>query len=848
MNRTELGHPTSEIVARWRKLPAPLPLDEAGDKTTATKARAECDEIQKFIVTWPSWLFARGDVAAGGAGDESPLEFSDRTLDVKPVYHFAYVRGGGRGPVQKGPAKIYLNVVTVNPAMGEKPVIIWRNLTVGFRPIAPRAQVKAGESAIVLAADAEALANLRRGILPPGQRQTLRALATDETAGRLNFGKSPDGTPIGPDDFASEGSVMFEVPMPEGQFSMNLSVDAELGANRDQVVRILISDRADGMTRGQPTRALVGDMSSAGYKAFRAGVMEYAALLPPNSHGEPTPADKDPVPDPFDNTYNVPEHDEFVQKVKYHRDDSFVVENLIDDATRARLDQAWNDLYASFEYHDSYLRLLASHFKFDLKGDGIAQMDKARIAALPAEMRKYVVPLRREYDAVVAAQAAARPGHVRDCLEFASRAWRRPLTAQEKIGLRSFYNKTVAADPDHRKAIRALLTRILIAPQFLYHVEQVSGGERAGDSPQIKPLTNWEMASRLSYFLWSSIPDDELRRAAGAGELSDPAGIGRQVKRMIADPKARRFATEFFGQWLGFYHFDQSKGVDTSRFPEFTDDVKEAMYDEAVSFFEHIVRMDRPVREILFADYTFLNKDLARFYGVKKEIKSTEAVEMTPGAGEFQRGGALRLGALLTATSAPLRTSPVKRGDWILRRILGTPTPPPPADAGSLPADDKLFGGLTLKAKLEQHKRNASCANCHMRIDPLGFSLEHYDSTGRWRERYADGNPVEDAAALPDKTEIKGVNGLLEYLRSKDALVRKNLSYKLVGYALGRTVLASDQLLIERMTQSGGDATISQLAAEIAVSKQFRNRRAGEESPETTPAKSKVAMNATRRR
>jgi hypothetical protein len=184
----------------------------------------------------------------------------------------------------------------------------------------------------------------------------------------------------------------------------------------------------------------------------------------------------------------------------------------------------------------------------------------------------------------------------------------------------------------------------------------------------------------------------------------------------------------------------------------------------------------------------------------------------------------------------------VKRGDWILRRILGTPTPPPPADAGSLPADDKLFGGLTLKAKLEQHKRNASCANCHARIDPLGFSLEHYDSTGRWRDRYADGNPVEDAGTLVDKTEIKGMDGLLKYLRSKEPQVRKNLSYKLVGYALGRTVLASDQLLIERMSQSGGDATFAQLAAEIAVSKQFRNRREGEENPETTPAKSKVAV------
>ncbi|MGH9769643.1 MAG: DUF1587 domain-containing protein, partial [Blastocatellia bacterium] len=463
MNKQTQGYPTSEAVSRWLKLPAPpasvLAGAEAGDKTAAA-ARAGCEEIQKFIVTWPSWLFARGDLAAGGAGDESPLEFSDRTLNVKPIHRFVYVRGGGRGPAQPGLAKIYLNVATVNPAIIEKPVIIWRNLTVGFRPIAPRAQVKSGESPIVLAEEAQTLANLRRGIAPPGARKTLRELVSGETAKHLNFGGSPDGGGLGPDDFASEGSVMFEVPMPEGRFSLNLQVEAELGKNRDQVVRIVISDRADGMTRGQPTRALVGDMTSPGYKAFRAGVMEFARLLPPNSHGEPTPADKDPVPDPFDNTYNVPEHDEFVQKVKYHRDDRFVAENLIDDATRARLDHAWNDLYASFEYHDNYLRLLAKHYGFDLKGNGIAQMDKARIAALPAEMRKYVIPIRREYDAVFAAQAAARPGHIRDCLEFASRAWRRPLIEKEKQDLRSFYDKTLGADPDHRKAIRALLTRI----------------------------------------------------------------------------------------------------------------------------------------------------------------------------------------------------------------------------------------------------------------------------------------------------------------------------------------------------------------------------------------------------
>ena len=846
MNRPVLGYPVSEVAARWRKLPAP------GDKTAIAAARAGCDEIQKFMVTWPSWLFARGDLAAGGAGDESPLEFSDRTLNVESKQRFAFIRGGVRGGnFPPGPAKIYLNVAPVNPAIPGKPLILWRNMTVGIRPRGPaRGQTlaaapltegkpaqpassqpsqigqtgaKAGGQPPAqptpeeLAQQALTAANLRRGQPPPGPRQTLRSLVTPETAKRLNFGVSPDGTPIGPDDFATEGSAVLEIPLPEG-FTLDLQVDAELGRNRDQVARILIADREDGRTRGQPTRAIMGDMKSEGYKAFRAGVMEYASLMPPNSHGEPTPADKDPVPEPFDNTYNVPEHDEFVQKVKYIRDDRFVVRYLVDDATRTRLDQAWMDLYASFEYHDNYLRLLASHFKFDLKGDGIAQMNRARIATLPAEMRKYVVPLRAEYDAVQAAQAAARPRHLADALEFASRAWRRPLTEKEKLGLRAFYDRTLRADPDHRKAVRALLARILVAPQFLYRVEPAVSNDAA------RPLTNWEMASRLSFFLWSSIPDDELRRAAGAGELTDSPGIERQVRRMLADPKARRLSTEFFGQWLGFYHFDQHQGVDTTRFTEFTDEVKEAMYDEAVSFFEHVIRKNRPVSEILYADYTYLNRDLARYYGVKQAPKSMDRAELVEGANAFHRGGLLRLGAVLTATSAPLRTSPVKRGDWILRRILGTPVPPPPADAGSIPADDKLFGGLSLKARLEQHKRNATCANCHTRIDPLGFALEHYDSTGRWREQYPDGKPIEDWAATADKTEIAGVDGLLNYIRGRETQVRKTLSFKLVGFALGRTVLASDQALIERMVNAGGDAAFSQLVAEIATSKQFRTR------------------------
>ena len=194
------------------------------------------------------------------------------------------------------------------------------------------------------------------------------------------------------------------------------------------------------------------------------------------------------------------------------------------------------------------------------------------------------------------------------------------------------------------------------------------------------------------------------------------------------------------------------------------------------------------------------------------------------GANEFQRGGVLRLGTVLTTTSAPLRTSPVKRGDWVLRRILGTPTPPPPADAGSIPADDKLFGGLSLHDKLEQHKRNATCAGCHTRIDPLGFPLEAYDSTGRFRSKYGDGKPIDDTSQTIDNAKIVGTQGLLDYLHTKDGQIRKTLAMKMIGYSLGRTILPSDYPLIDRIVGLGGDAHFSQLVDEIVLSRQFRNR------------------------
>ena len=811
VNRVNSGHPTRATIEAWRKLPAPT----SDTASSIAKARAGCDELYKTLTTWPSWFFARGDLAAGGAGDESPLVFDDTTLKVAPTHRYVYPigprfgRGRGGPTPSSGPTSVYLTFASINPTPGVNPVVIWRNPRVVIRGAAPPVPgAPAGGRG--------------RGTGPVLSSKPLREVLPEDAIAALKFGTSPDGTAIGPDDFATRETVSFAIPTPTGGNTAELQVDAELGKDRNAVVRLLVADRPEGSTRDPNQRALLGDPTSAGYHSYRAGMAEYVSLLPPNSHGEANPADKDPVPQPFDNTYNSPEHDAFVLKVKYQRNDAFFTANLVDGVERARLNQAWIDLFGSWPYHDAYLAMLVDHYGLKLKSAQIRDLDAAAIAAQPAAARPYLTSLRAHYDEVVRAQRLAEPGHLTDALVLASRAWRRPLTAAEKFSLRGFYDTARTTHKlDHDAAVRALLARILVSPAFLYRVETAAAGSE-------KRLNPWELASRMSFFLWSSIPDDELRRAAAAGELDDPASLTKQVRRMTADPKARRVATEFFGQWLGFYHFDEYRGVDTGRFPEFTDEVKTSMYDEAISTFEYIVRQNRPVTEILHADYAFLNKPLAKFYGLDNvvDVKTTGGVERVDGARKFNRGGALRLGSVLTTTSAPLRTSPVKRGDWILRRILGTPTPPPPADAGTIPADDQTFAGMTLRQRLAQHKRNATCANCHLRIDPLGFPLEGFDAVGRSRTTYTDGKPVDVTGEFADQTTIVGSDGLLQYLQSREALVMTTLSRKMIGYALGRTVMASDRPLMRSMADRGGATTFADLAVKIVGSRQFRYRDA----------------------
>jgi mono/diheme cytochrome c family protein len=817
VNRTGSKYPSREMLDAWRKFEPP----SADRAASLARARAAADALTKKLVTWPSWFFARGDLAAGGAGDESPLVFDDTTLTAEPRHAFVYPlnrRFGRPTPGQPpapavgpGPWTVHLTFDVLN-AGKRTPSVVWRN---------PRVVLRTPAS---LPAPFEPAAITRTRVPGPILKTfPLREILPASERDRLRFGVSVDGTRLGPNDFAATGPLQVEIAVDHEGYLAELHTDVELGADRDAVIRVMLSNRPDGVARMAGQRVFVGDTKSTGYRIFRAGIAEFVALLPPNSHGEANPADKDPVPAPFDNTYNSPEHDAFVMKVKYQRSDDFFIRNLVEGEERASLEHAWNDLFGSWPYHDAYLGMLLDHFGVASDGKRIADMTPARVAALPKEAQGHVRRLVAHYDAVTQAFRRAETRHVGDALDFASRAWRRPLAPAEQEELRAFYQASRTAHGlDHGGALRALVARVLMSPAFLYRVEATTADAESA-------LDGWELASRLSFFLWSSIPDAELRRAAAAGELRDPEKLASQVRRMTADPKARRLATEFFGQWLGFYHFDHYRGVDTSRFPEFTDEVRAAMHEQSVATFEYLIREKRPLKEILHADYTFLNPALAKFYAVEAKLASpTGQMEKVDGASAFDRGGALRLGSVLTTTSAPLRTSPVKRGDWILRRLLGTPTPPPPADAGTLPADDKSFAGQTLRERLASHKREARCASCHRRIDPLGFPLEGFDAVGRRRQTYADGKPVDVSGEFQDGTTIAGAGGLLKYLESQERKVLTTLARKLLGYALGRNPQPSDRRLINEMVSAGADASIADLAVRIVTSRQFGHRSSAE--------------------
>jgi hypothetical protein len=406
--------------------------------------------------------------------------------------------------------------------------------------------------------------------------------------------------------------------------------------------------------------------------------------------------------------------------------------------------------------------------------------------------------------------------------DFAGRAFRRPATSQEIDQYTGFVSLAQKQGDPFEEGVATALQAILVSPNFLFRIER--------DRPALAgrpgvPVSDYELASRLSYFLWSSTPDAELLRVASESRLKQPAVLSAQVRRMLRDAKSRALVENFAGQWLQFKNIDVMK-PDLERFPVFDESLRLAMRRETELFIENIIREDGSVLEFLDANYTFLNERLARFYGIPgvtgPEFRRVDVSATNRG------GGILSHGSILTVSSYSTRTSPVLRGKWILENLLNAPPPPPPPSVPALD-DTKVGQAGTLRQQMEEHRKNPACASCHSRMDPLGFGLENFDAIGSWRTE--DGKfPVDASGALPDGRSFKTPAELKALLKQEKEAFIRGLTEKLLTYALGRGVERFDRPVVAAITTRlpAHNYRFSQLVMEIVNSMPFQMRRAAE--------------------
>lgn len=506
--------------------------------------------------------------------------------------------------------------------------------------------------------------------------------------------------------------------------------------------------------------------------------------------------------------------DEVVTLTLFYRQDDALRRLMLTDAEVEELNGLWDELLfvtqepLRFEVAFEQIREFATQDRPDLvtKWDPL----KPGVVARADAFRKRLIE--------------TEPTHVAAVLRFAKKAWRRPLTDAERTNLQGLYHKLRDSEILHDDAIRLVVARVLTSPAFLYRREQQPDGAQAG------PVSDIELATRLSYFLWSSMPDEELLEAALSGRLtaddSRSPSLRKHTTRMLKDSRTRRLAIQFATQWLHLRDFDQNDDKNETLYPEFAE-LRDDMYEETVLFFEDMFRNDRSILDLIGADHTFLNGTLAKHYGINgvtgPEWRRIDDVQARG------RGGVLGMATLLASQSGASRTSPILRGNWVFETLLGERLPRPPADVPQLP--EKVPSGLTARQLIEKHSSVAACAKCHAKIDPFGFALEQYDAVGRLRP-----DIVDTTTKLADGHSVTGIDGLRKYLLTeRRADVVRQFCRKLLGFALGREVQLSDELLLDEMQRrlERNGYRLSVAVEAIVASPQFRMVRGRDFGAET---------------
>lgn len=485
------------------------------------------------------------------------------------------------------------------------------------------------------------------------------------------------------------------------------------------------------------------------------------------------------------------------------------------------------------QYNNSVYELLgidtrpADAFPADGGGGGGFDNNGSTLFVPPILMEKYLnsaVAMLEQADP--SKYVTIRPGEeiskeeaARRCLgQFASRAYRRPVPAEELDRLYGLFQHADDQGRPFDEALRLALQAVLVSPHFLFLVETDQ------ESKEPYRIGEYELASRLSYFLWTSMPDEVLLDLARRGTLHEPEVLEQQVRRMLADGRSRNLAKDFAGQWLQLKALANFAEPDRSRYREYTPELRDAMVEEAITSFHALFRDDAPLLDLVVADFVYVNEVLAKHYGMEgvsgPEFRKVSITDQN-------RGGVLGMAAVLTMTSYPERTSPVLRGKWILTELLGTPPSPPPSNVKILPLDDKLEKGLTFRGRLEQHRNQPACAACHAKLDPPGFGLEGFDPIGRIRAQIG-GGPVDDSGELTSGETFRGAAELKRILkeRKKDVFVR-NITRRMLSYALARGLEPYDaptvREIIAALQAKGYRSSV--LITEIVRSFPFQYRR-----------------------
>ncbi len=614
------------------------------------------------------------------------------------------------------------------------------------------------------------------------------------------FGKTPIGTLVDPNDLCLTAPQRLEILVPAAlgvgaEFVSGVRLHPEAGGEGSVQARVMATKPATlAITPASPILVNPNTPASA---RWNAACQRFRELFPAAlCYSRIVPVD------------------EVVTLTLFYREDDHLRRLMLNDAETAELERLWDELY--FVSQEPLKLVVALE----------------QLIQFATQDRQDLVPPFQAMQAPVGERAEkfrkrlldAEPAQLAAVIALAPRVWRRPVTADEQQQLRALYQRLRQNEVGHVAALELTFARLLTAPAFLFKLEETPG------TPQAAPVSPRELANRLSFFLWSSVPDDELLAAAESGRLTEPEELARQTQRMLRDPRSRRLAVHFACQWLHVRDFEKTNDKNERLFPEFAG-LKDAMSEETVLFFEDLFRNNGRLLDILEADHTYLNELLAKHYGMAWPPPQSPLDGRLPiggpgwqrvaGVRQQGRGGILGMATTLASQSGASRTSPILRGNWVYETVLGEKLPKPPPGVPQLP--EEVPSGLTDRQLIEQHSSVAACARCHVKIDPYGFALEQFDPIGRIRSQ-----PVDTQTTLVGGQKIEGLAGLRTYLANdrRNDFVRQ-FSKKLLGYALGRETQLSDEPLLAEIQQrmQTGDGRINVAVEAIVNSPQFRNIR-----------------------